>query len=357
MAPSRNFFMSSRFANVRAEDPRLFPLETEILTYLQSLEQINIHTARARRYDLIYFLEHCEKQHPNCLLGDVARVDVAGFKIDRLKREAPSTVDRRLANIRTFWRAMAFKWTIPNPCEGIKMSRLNQPFPRGMEEAEEEKLIEVARDLSSRSFDDLRNYTILRTFLETGLRLFEVRSLTPEHISSDGECFQNVLCKGLIYREVAIGDELLEDLRNYLPQREDRFASHFHKKRSLGRHFDLFPLFPSFRSADCNQPESFRTSEKTIWRIVTTLCREAGIRHHSPHRMRHTLAHNLLRSSRDIRLVAQQLGHKSLETTMRYTQRDVRDLKNAINAKNKKGKQWMQQENQTEAPLKLSLLR
>jgi integrase/recombinase XerC len=49
-----------------------------------------------------------------------------------------------------------------------------------------------------------------------------------------------------------------------------------------------------------------------------------------PHLLRHTYATELLEGSKDIRLVAQALGHSDVRVTMRYTERGNEEVASAL---------------------------
>lgn len=59
------------------------------------------------------------------------------------------------------------------------------------------------------------------------------------------------------------------------------------------------------------------SSMKTIFKSA---CKRAGIRRINPHLLRHACGTYMLEATGDLRLVQTTLGHKSVETTQRYTQ-------------------------------------
>ena len=79
--------------------------------------------------------------------------------------------------------------------------------------------------------------------------------------------------------------------------------------------------------------------QKSIWRIISDFGKRARLLADDsfdglhPHKLRHTFAHGLLDTSRDVRLVAQALGHSDVRTTMRYTERTDDEIAKAIEKK------------------------
>jgi integrase/recombinase XerC len=87
------------------------------------------------------------------------------------------------------------------------------------------------------------------------------------------------------------------------------------------------PLFLSGHGASSGDVDSFLMSPKSIWRVVRQHSVDTKLH---PHLLRHTFATELLDSSRDIRLVAQALGHSDVRVTMRYTERTDEEVAKAI---------------------------
>jgi site-specific recombinase XerD len=66
---------------------------------------------------------------------------------------------------------------------------------------------------------------------------------------------------------------------------------------------------------------------KSVWRAIRNYSLETKLH---PHLLRHTFAVDLLDNSKDIRLVAQALGHSDVRITMRYTERGKEEVANAV---------------------------
>jgi len=59
-------------------------------------------------------------------------------------------------------------------------------------------------------------------------------------------------------------------------------------------------------------------SPGTFRKNFSKACKKSGVKY-TPHDLRHTLATDLLRATKDIKLVQDVLGHKSIDTTQKYT--------------------------------------
>ena len=87
------------------------------------------------------------------------------------------------------------------------------------------------------------------------------------------------------------------------------------------------PVFISSYNCTPGQADSFMMGAKSIWRAINEMSAEI---HLHPHLLRHSYALELLDSSRDVRLVAQALGHSDVRITMRYTERRDEEVAAAI---------------------------
>ncbi|MBT9166800.1 MAG: Tyrosine recombinase XerD [Syntrophomonadaceae bacterium] len=69
---------------------------------------------------------------------------------------------------------------------------------------------------------------------------------------------------------------------------------------------------------------------RSIQHVVFHYAREAGLENVSCHSLRHTFGTFLQKETGDLALVAQLMGHRSIQTTTRYTRRRQEDLDEAV---------------------------
>lgn len=148
---------------------------------------------------------------------------------------------------------------------------------------------------SNNSKNHLRNNAIITLFLNTGIRLSELVSLNIKDIDFNNKSFK-VIGKGNIERKVFLTDKAINILKKYLKTRNDNYEPLFITKK--GKRIDK--------------------------RTVQTICKKAyelaGIddKKYSTHTLRHTAATYMYRETKDILLVKNFLGHKSLSATEMY---------------------------------------
>ena len=323
-------------------------LKQVIENYLRYYASGGTHTARAKRYDLqhfLIFLSQGRKRLESVRVSEWTLQATKDFVDHRLGLgEAPATVGRRLATVKHLGRTLAERVSgYINPAREVKTPVVQQTRPNSLSAEEIHLLRQAAESYVEKkrgSFSAKRNQFLLEILLGTGLRADEVRVLTLAQISDDREWLKNVKTKGRKYRNVYLDSTLRPLLDDYLSCREQTLFSRFPLLQDLPQtELRKFPVFVSLYEADVAHPSSFGLSPKSIWRIISALGRRAQslsrerMTNLHPHKLRHTFAHGLLNISRDVRLVAQALGHSDVRTTMRYTERTDEEIAKAIEAK------------------------
>lgn len=321
-----------------------------IESYLKYYANGQGHTARAKQYDLKYFLEYLAELSA-C---EIQNVSVSAWTMQATKNyidhrlslgEAPATVNRRLATLKHFGRTLAERiHGFINPSREVKGPSLQTTRPHGLSEEEIQLLRATAASEVAKNpelFIAKRNQFLLELLFATGLRADEVRLLIAAQLDSNLEWLKNVRTKGRKFRNVYVNSNVRELFTDYLQARQNELL-----KRHPGffelpeKTRDRFPVIISTYGADINTPSSYGLAPKSIWRIISNfgkLAQAASISkvpNLHPHKLRHTFAHGLLDSSKDVRLVAQALGHSDVRTTMRYTERSDEQLAKAIEEKN-----------------------
>jgi site-specific recombinase XerC len=146
----------------------------------------------------------------------------------------------------------------------------------------------------------LRNRSIIAIALYGGLRAGEIRGLRRAHFVAE-QGLMGFVGKGQKQRSVALPRQALEIVRLYL-------ASNGH---------DVRAEVPLIRKED-GSGEAL--SYYVINRVVTRWTRRhLGVRL-TPHKLRHAYGKQCVDRGVDIRIIAEALGHESLESTKIYTQ-------------------------------------
>ena len=200
---------------------------------------------------------------------------------------SPSLINRRLSALNSFFNFLVDMELIEkNPVKpSLRIKKVKQRVPEALTEEEIEKVLEAARERS------YRDYLMVKTILQCGLRISELLSLTKENIVDyRGRKVLRVVGKGGKERFIPLTEEFAGELLSY--------AQNCKTER-------LFPL--SYQGAKY---------------IFNRIKEKTGIELH-PHKLRHTFATILVDRGVDIRVIQAFLGHASPNTSARYAK--VRD--------------------------------
>lgn len=176
----------------------------------------------------------------------------------------------------------------PFVVEGLRFQRPARTLPVVMNDEEVRRLLAAAVSLRDRA--------LLETAYATGMRLGEVTRLLVTDIDSHRMVIRVEQGKGRKDRYVMLSASLLETLRAYWRQA---------KPRTL--------LFPGKSGKEALHPTS---AQKAFQRARLRAKIEKPV---SFHTMRHSFATHLLEDGANVRTIQSLLGHRSLESTQRYT--------------------------------------
>lgn len=180
-------------------------------------------------------------------------------------------------------------------------------LPKTLTEAETERLLEQP---NLRYYGPHRDYLVMWLMLKIGLRASEAVSLRPEHINLMSGKLMVREGKGAKDRTLWLGENLLEELRQW-----------------IGRRPESDWLLPTRKGT--------KVATSHVRRSVKRYARKADIEEVdrvSPHTLRHTFATRLYRDTGKIRMVQKALGHADLSTTMIYTHIVDEELEGAMKA-------------------------
>lgn len=194
-----------------------------------------------------------------------------------------------------------------NPASNLESIKTSQTRPEYLSQEQSTKLLNTI-EKESTQFYKLRDLTLVKLLMKTGLRRAEVVSLNVEDIDFSKHMLR-VKRKGNREEYVIMHDELIEDIRNYL-------------KTIKGNPSE--PLFLSKKGQ--------RLSASSIWHIIKTYSKKAGLNDRvTVHSLRHTFATSLLSESMPLPYIQKLMGHRSPQTTSRYLHVQDNELTEAFN--------------------------
>ncbi len=215
------------------------------------------------------------------------------------RRQAPSTVARKLASVRAFFRTLVEHGeATANPADLLAGPKQPKRLPQTMRAAEVGALLDR---IPATTPLELRDRALFELAYACGLRAEELVNLDLRSPDFDAEQIR-VEGKGGKTRFVPAGEPALRALARYLER----------GRPALSALEDEPALFLSKTGR--------RLSTSDVRRRLRVWARHAaqqGAVH--PHALRHSFATHLLEGGADLRAIQELLGHASISTTQVYT--------------------------------------
>jgi integrase/recombinase XerD len=266
----------------------LSPLVTDFLAELAQANRSR-HTCRAYATDLAQFTAYYRDP-----VGSITAEVIRGFGAT-LERLGPASRARKQAALASFldW-ANRQGYVASNPMASVTRIRPDPPRPRSLGHGTVEAILKVIPTAQR------RDRLMFRLIFETGLRVSEALGVHVEDLDlrADDEHL-NVLGKGGQRRTVLLDDaNLVRQLRAYLKQ--------------TGYHHG-----PLFRAEKNSRGGPLRY--QSVHERWAGYCAQAGVCC-TLHQLRHTHATELVNGGVSLATIRKRLGHKNLQTTLRYTE-------------------------------------
>jgi site-specific recombinase XerD len=249
------------------------------------------------------YSKHTIKYYLNIIKQYVIWVDVAlelvtpekvDIYIDHLlrKRMHPASINLYLAIIRVFYDYLKYeeKVDLVNPVNRNRRLRVPRPLPRSLRDHEVEKLFEAIKNK--------RDIAMFKLMLRCGLRVEEVSNLTLGVIDLKRRRLMVEQGKGGKDRVVYISNDAQDALTAYL------------KLRCGNRTKRIFLVEKGTYKGQA-------ISVRGIQKRIEYYAKKTRI-NVSCHRLRHTMATQLLNAEAEVETIQDLLGHNWITTTQRY---------------------------------------
>jgi site-specific recombinase XerD len=261
---------------------------TELIRYRRALKRKNYsaHTVKSYVNILDQFIRWLTGP-----LSEVTRKDI-GVYVDYLlrKRRTPKTITCHLQTIRLFFDYLMNEEgrSMVNPVTRISL-RLPKPLPRHLKDDQVRRLFAV--------ITDLRDRAMFMLMLRCGLRVEEVAHLSVDAVEYRRRQILVSNGKGAKDRVVYMSEDARSALSAYLARRSSKAKG----------------LFLVQKGPMKGNPISVRGIQKRIEYYARKS--ELNV---SCHRLRHTMATQLLNADADLATIQDLLGHGQITTTQRY---------------------------------------
>lgn len=298
--------------------------------YLESIRDRSSNTIKSYLSDVTEFLQYMSYRL-GCANGisidEIPQIDISNINEKFLNKigvreiisyvsftdihlgNSPSTSSRKLSSIRNFYNYIHVVINIvdDNPVALIDGPKIGTRIPKYLELEDIKILLETVLE-NKDEFYKFRDYAILITFLNTGLRISELINLTIDDL--DNETI-NIIGKGNKERIIYLNASTVEAIGRYLEFRPES---------------DLKNLFLNKKGDNFLGPRG-------IQYMLNKYLKKSGLStRYTPHSLRHTAATLMYQHGGvDIRTLQVLLGHESISTTEIYTHVDKEQIKTALN--------------------------
>ena len=241
----------------------------------------------------------CVESGRGCSLLNLTTDDVRAYcqhlRVGR--RLSPATANRHLQAVRKFCDfARQANLMEGNPAADVRPIQAPPTLRRALDAEEIARLLEAVQ--AGRPSLVKRDYAIIQLLLQTGIKVGELT-------------------------ELQLADIKLTDSRSTLAVKGN--GSNSHRRiplkalvcQSLQEYLQVRPPWPGVKHLFLSQ-EGNSISARTVQRLVNVYTRAAGLTGVSAHTLRYTFATSMLEEIGDVATVANLLGHRSVETTLRY---------------------------------------
>lgn len=226
----------------------------------------------------------------------------------------------RISALKSLFRFLVKRsFLLHDPARAIEMPRAERRLPRAiLTPSEATRLLEAASGKCPRV---LRDRAILETLYATGIRVSELMALTPYDVSTEERRLTVTLGKGKKGRSLPLTRAAARAIEAYVAFGRSELVG---ESRSPA-------LFVS--------NTGLRLQGSTVNAILQSYARKVKLEKHvTCHGLRHSMATHLLQGRADIRHIQALLGHRSLQTTERYTRVEISDLQKVVRRAHPRGR-------------------
>jgi len=277
----------------------MLPMTTtqSLQLFLRALQGQNFSPKTVRAYgdDLSQFLTWVEKNRVDWDSPTrFSRGDIEGFmQYLAAQRRSGVTRVRKLAAIRKFFTFLEENNILAaNPAHTVKGARREEKEPNILYKEQYKALLYEASD-------NIRDYAIIQTFLQTGIRLSELANVRVDDLDLEHRILTVRQGKGKKDRQIPLVDDAVKALRNYLRYRNTQ----------LILDDEIFFLAKNGTSLNVS----------TVKYTVAKYVKRAGIRKKAGvHTLRHTFGAHKADKHMSLATLQELMGHKKKETTLKY---------------------------------------
>ncbi|MGA2091607.1 MAG: site-specific integrase [Endomicrobiales bacterium] len=285
---------------------------THFIDYLRKERGLSELTIQNYCYYTQIFLNHIFAQGLSLATITINQIDALIIQ-EFNKGCARGTIQNFASSLRAFLRyAQSRGWCQPHIPEAIKSPRIfkHTSLPSSPTWEEVKRLIKTTRGNNPTNIRDRALLLLLATY---GLRVSEVVRLRLEDIDWVQETIHIIRSKGGQPQQFPLTQTVAQAIIRYLKEVRPRSS---YREIFLTRHAPITPL-----------------ARQTLSMIVKRRWKPLNVQilHSGAHSLRHACATRLINHGVSLKAIADQLGHRNLETTRIYAKVDLTQLRKVAN--------------------------
>ena len=279
------------------------------LIYLKEEKKAAVNTASAYVRDVSQF-ESFLNDRGTENLADANNADVVSFLMDlKTKNSSKSTVNRKLASIRTYYSFLQKRMGLANnPADNIKSPKIEKKAIEFLSTEEIEKLM----DLPDESEKGIRDKAILELLYATGIRASELIDMELADINLR---MGFVTCEGenIRARIIPVGRMARNALERYMNESRDKLTRSNEEERHLFVNFQGKPF-----------------TRQGLWKVLKEYGELAEFKINlTPQVLRNSFAVHMLQNGADLKSLQELMGHEDISATQVYlafTKNRIKDV-------------------------------
>jgi len=267
----------------------------EYVEYLKKIKKLSDNSCNAYRGDLRDFFTELNIENP----VEATNTDIVAFTL-KLKKDgrSPSTVNRKVASLKSFYRYL-FKNGIMdnNPADNLKSPKIERKKIEYLTISEVEKILEIPDD----SVKGKRDRSILEIMYATGIKASEV---TDADVSDLNLRMGFITCRGEHgkARIVPIGRPARQALEEYIYDARQAILKNKDEQDALFLNLS-----------------GERMTRQGLWKILKEYAEKADIEKKiTPQILRNSFAAHMIQNGADLKSLQELMGYEDITATQIY---------------------------------------
>lgn len=241
---------------------------------------------------------------------DASNADIVAFLMElKTKGSSKSTVNRKLASIRTYYAFLQKRMGLEhNPADNIKSPKIEKKLMEYLQPEEIEKLMELPDD----SDKGIRDKAILELLYATGIRASELIDMELADINLR---MGFVTCEGenIRARIIPVGRMARNAVERYIKESREPLTRSNEDERHLFVNFQGKPF-----------------TRQGLWKVLKEYGEKAGFSIGlTPQVLRNSFAIHMLQNGADLKSLQELMGHEDISATQVYlafTKNRIKDV-------------------------------